>query len=193
MSRTILTKNLTDDEEWVVRPIQCTGWSRNGRLDCWWKSRKRREPNVIQRYLWNFSRNEPIPESDFIKAKEGRFIKSYDKALPGKHTNILYNGRTKKQSQILCQLRTGISRLNSYLANIQAVHSDQCRCNRGSETVDHFLFRCSRWRNLRQELKGLAGHRWGDLAYALGWWSNERKDGSLDRMVAYYRYGCSHN
>lgn len=27
----------------------------------------------------------------------------------------------------------------------------------------------------------LAAHRWGDLAYALGAWSNERKDGPLDK------------
>lgn len=95
-------------------------------------------------------------------------------------TDIIYNGRTKKQSQILCQLRTGICRLNSYLAKIQAVDSDQCQCNRDVETVDHSLFRCSRWRNLRQELRSLAGHSWGDLAYVLGGWSNERKDGPLD-------------
>ncbi len=103
------------------------------------------------------------------------------KRYQGKHTDILYNGRTKKQSQILFQLRTEISRLNSYLAKIQALDSDQCQCKCDIETVDHFLFRCSRWKNLRQELRGLVGHRWGDLAYALGEWSNERKDGPLDR------------
>lgn len=69
----------------------------------------------------------------FLKTRVGRFIKSFDKALPGKHSNTIYNGRPKKQSQILCQLRTGICRLNSYLAKIQAVDSDQCGCNRGSE------------------------------------------------------------
>ena len=116
----------------------------------------------------------------FTKAKVGRFIKSFDKALPGRHTDVIYNGRTKKQSQILCQLRTGICRLNSYLAKIQAAHLGQCQCRRGIETVDHFLFRCPRWGNLRQELRCLAAYRWGDLAYALGGWSNERKDGPLD-------------
>ena len=110
----------------------------------------------------------PDTRGIFTKAKVGRFIKSFDKALPGKHTDTIYNGRTKKQSQILCQLRTGISRLNSYLAKIQAVDSVQCRCNRGIETVDHFLFRCPRWSFLRQELRSVAAHRWGDLAYALG-------------------------
>lgn len=33
----------------------------------------------------------------------------------------------------------------------------------------------------RPELRAAAGHRWGDLSYALGGWSNERKDGPLDK------------
>ena len=125
----------------------------------------------------------PDPKTLFGRAKVGRFIKYFDKALPGKHTNVIYNGRTKKQSQILCQLRTGICRLNSYLAKIQAVESDQCRCNLGRKTVDHFLFRCPRWSNLRRKLKRLAANRWGDLSYVLGRWANERKDGLLDKWV----------
>ena len=73
--------------------------------------------------------------------------------------------------------------MNSYLSKIQAVDSDQCWCNRGIETVDHFLFRCPRWCNLRQELKRVAANRWGDLAFMLGGWSNERKDGPLDKWA----------
>lgn len=123
----------------------------------------------------------PDTRAIFTKAKVGRFIKSFDKALSGKHIDAIYNGRTKKQSQILCQLYTGISRLNLYLAKIQAVDSVQCCCNRDIETVDHFLFRCPRWTFLRQELRRVAAHRWGDLAYVLGGWSNEKKDGPLDK------------
>ena len=63
--------------------------------------------------------------------------------------------------------------------------SDQCRCKRGSETVDQFLFRCPRWSNLRQEVKRLAANCWGDLSYALGGWSSERKDGPLDRWTSH--------
>lgn len=122
----------------------------------------------------------PDPKPPFINTKVGRFVKSFDKALPGKHTVTIYNGRTKKQSQILCQLHTGICRLNSNLAKLQAADSDQCRCNRGSETVDHFLFRCPRWSKLCQDFKRLAANRWDDLYYALGGWSNKKKDGQLD-------------
>ena len=49
--------------------------------------------------------------------------------------------------------------------------------------MDHFLFRCPRWSNLRQEFKRLAAHRWGDLSHALGGWSGERKDGPLDKWT----------
>ena len=54
----------------------------------------------------------------FIKAKVKRFIKSFDKALTGKHTNTIYNGQIKKELQILCQLRIRIFRLNLYLVKI---------------------------------------------------------------------------
>ena len=37
----------------------------------------------------------PDPKMLFCKAKVGRFIKFFDKALPGKHTKIIYNERNK--------------------------------------------------------------------------------------------------
>ncbi len=49
--------------------------------------------------------------------------------------------------------------------------------------VDHFLFQCPLWINLRQEFKRLAANWWGDLSYVLGGWSNERKDGPLDKWT----------
>lgn len=44
-----------------------------------------------------------------------RFLKSVDKGLPNNHTWMLYNIRPETDASILPQLRTGISRLNSYL------------------------------------------------------------------------------
>ena len=115
----------------------------------------------------------------FYTAKVGRFTKSFDKALPGPHTRLLYNGRVKLHANVLCQLRSGINRLNKYLAKINAVETEQCKCGRGEESVDHFLFRCPRWINFRGEIRRLAGHRWGDTSYLLGGWSGEQKDGAL--------------
>ena len=111
--------------------------------------------------------------------KVGRFMKSFGKALPGPHTRLLYNGRVKLHANVLCQLRSGINRLNKYLAKINAVETEQCKCGRGEEPVDQFLFRCPRWSSFRGEIRRLAGHRWGDTSYLLGGWAGEQKDGAL--------------
>lgn len=72
-------------------------------------------------------------------------------------------------------------RLNGYLAKIGVVETDICECGRESESVDHFLFRCPQWLEQRQTLFNLArkANTWGDLSFALGGCSNERKDGML--------------
>lgn len=57
--------------------------------------------------------------------KIGRGIKFFDKVLLEKHIKIIYNKQTRKQSQILCQLRIEICRLNLYIAKIQATDSNQ--------------------------------------------------------------------
>ena len=115
----------------------------------------------------------------FYKSKVGRFTKSFNKALPGPHTRLLYNGRAKSHANVLCQLRSGINRLNKYLAKINAVETEQCKCGRGEESVDHLLFRCPRWSHFRGEIRRLAGHRWGDTWYLLGGWSGDQKNGAL--------------
>ena len=74
----------------------------------------------------------------------GRYSKLADTALPGKHTRILYDALTRREANILAQLRTGMARLNGYLHRIRAVESDQCDCNQARETVAHFLFRCAK-------------------------------------------------
>ena len=69
-----------------------------------------------------------------------------DSALPGKHTKTLYDHRPYREAAALCQVRTGKSRLRSYLATVGAVDSDKCECNGTQvETVRHFLFKCPRW------------------------------------------------
>lgn len=72
-------------------------------------------------------------------------------------------------------------RLNGYLAKIGAVETYICECGREIESVDHFLFRCPQWLEQRQALFTLArkADRWGDLSFALGGWSSERKDRTL--------------
>lgn len=48
------------------------------------------------------------PPSPWIKPQLGRFTHSLDKALPGKHTLVLYNGKPHIEAATLCQLRSGM-------------------------------------------------------------------------------------
>jgi len=103
-----------------------------------------------------------------IPERVGKYSKRIDKALPGKHTRKLYDELTRKESEVLVQLRTGKSRLNSYLRKIGAVESDECTCGQSAETVEHFLFRCRRWTVQREIMLRYARGKMGDLSFFLG-------------------------
>ena len=101
-------------------------------------------------------------------SKTGKFTKGFDKApSPFKRTRSLYNGKAKYQVAMLCQLRTGICRLNRYFSVIGAASSTQCKCEKGVETVGHFLLRCPLWSEFRQKIRQLAGPRWGNTSYPI--------------------------
>lgn len=87
--------------------------------------------------------NRQLPEG------VGHYTKFIDTALPGRHTLKLYNGLKREEANILAQLRTGMTRLNTYLHKIKAAESDRCDCGESEETVRHFLFRCTRWTSQR--------------------------------------------
>ncbi|KJZ70702.1 hypothetical protein HIM_09886 [Hirsutella minnesotensis 3608] len=103
-----------------------------------------------------------------IPERVGKWYRKIDKALPGKHTRKLYDGMEKKEASVLVQLRTGKSRLNSYLHKIGAVESDECACGQSAETVEHFLFRCRRWISQRDIMLRYARGKAGDLSFFLG-------------------------
>ncbi|KJZ68272.1 hypothetical protein HIM_12337 [Hirsutella minnesotensis 3608] len=84
-------------------------------------------------------------QRDQLPENVGKHSKRIDRALPGKHTRTLYDSLTRKEADVLVQLRTGMSRLNGYLYAIGATDSDLCDCGQAVETVDHFLFRCTKW------------------------------------------------
>jgi hypothetical protein len=98
----------------------------------------------------------------------GAFTRKLDTALPGKHTRLLYNSFKWNEAAILAQLRTGMSRLNAYLYRINAAETDLCACGQAKETIEHFLFRCSRWDQLRQTMLRQADLQPGCLSYFLG-------------------------
>jgi hypothetical protein len=45
----------------------------------------------------------------------GKYTTGLDRALPGKHTKLLYDSFERMEAYILAQLRTGMARLNEYL------------------------------------------------------------------------------
>lgn len=117
-------------------------------------------------------------KDDFISSRAGKYTKDLDKALPGLHTILLYKGLVREHASILSQLRTSISRLNSYLAKIGASESSTCLCGTAEETVQHFLFVCPRWKIERSNiLRHITTTRWGDTSFFLGGWSGQRLDG----------------
>jgi ribonuclease HI len=103
-----------------------------------------------------------------LPEKIGKYSKKVDTALPGKHTRTLYNSLSWKEARILAQLRTGMARLNGYLHQIRVASSDQCACGYAKETVEHFLFRCTKWTALRIEMLQYTKTRRGNLSFYLG-------------------------
>ena len=98
----------------------------------------------------------------------GRCSRQMDTALPGRHTRALYDALGRREASVLAQLRTGMARLNGYLHQIGAVESDQCACGQARETVEHFLFRCTRWEAHRAQMLEQTEARRGSLSFYLG-------------------------
>jgi ribonuclease HI len=114
----------------------------------------------------------------------GKYSKAVDAALPGKHTRSLYDRLNRKEAKILAQLRTGMIRLNSYLNRIGAADSDLCACGQASETVEHFLFRCTKWTAMREGMNQCTESRRGSLSFFLGGKSRSDPDGWQPDMKA---------
>ncbi|KAJ0129356.1 hypothetical protein HZ326_27178 [Fusarium oxysporum f. sp. albedinis] len=98
----------------------------------------------------------------------GGYSKRLDNALPGKHTRTLYDALKRRESDILVQIRTGMARVNRYLHRIGAAKTDTCGCGQGEETVDHFLFRCTRWDEQREHIQNVDQGMIGNLSFFLG-------------------------
>ncbi|KAM6505284.1 hypothetical protein FSOLCH5_15485 [Fusarium solani] len=98
----------------------------------------------------------------------GGYSKRVDRALPGKHTKALYDNLKRREADVLSQLRTGMARINSYLSKIGAAESDMCECGRAPETMEHFLFRCTRWETEREVMRQAGQSMMGNLSYFLG-------------------------
>jgi hypothetical protein len=86
----------------------------------------------------------------------GRYSKTIDIALPGQHTRRLYDAIKRRESNVLVQLRTGMARINGYLHRIGAADTDICDCGQAPETMEHFLFRCTKRDAQRESMRQVA-------------------------------------
>jgi hypothetical protein len=60
------------------------------------------------------------------------------------------------ESNVLAQLRTGMARINRYLQRIRAADIGLCDCRQALETIELFLFRCTKWDAQRDGMGQLA-------------------------------------
>ena len=109
-----------------------------------------------------------LPVNSSLPDNVGKYSKRIDTALPGKHTKTIYDQLTSREASMLVQLRTGMSRLNDHLYRIKAAPSDRCACGQARETVDHFLFRCTKWVTQRKCMQDCSTTRMGNLSFFLG-------------------------
>ena len=109
----------------------------------------------------------------WLKSDKGRVIAGY-RPYPSIQALKLYQGRTKAFSSALIQLRTEKIGLNAFLYGMKVpdIVSPQCECQQGEETVQHFLFNCSRWSEFRSILGDFKDKT---LKYTLGSREGSRK------------------
>jgi hypothetical protein len=98
----------------------------------------------------------------------GKYTRKFDTAFPGTHTRLLCNTFKRTEVDLLSQLRTGISRLNGYLHRINVAETDLCACGQAKETLEHFLFRCTRWEQHRETMFRQTTTKQGSLSIFLG-------------------------
>ncbi|KAF5696811.1 phosphatidylserine decarboxylase [Fusarium mundagurra] len=122
----------------------------------------------------------------------GNYSKRIDRALPGKHTQALYDICKRREAGVLSQLRTGMAKINSYLNKIGAAESDMCECGCGPETMEHFLFRCTRWEAEREAMRRVGQNMVGNLSFFLGGKSalklTDHASAAEDRMLNTWRW-----
>jgi ribonuclease HI len=98
----------------------------------------------------------------------GNYSKRIDRALPGKHAQAIYDICKRREAGVFSQMRTGMARINSYLCKIGAAESDMCECGQAPETMEHFLFRCTRWETEREGMRQVGQDMMGNLSFFLG-------------------------
>jgi hypothetical protein len=75
-------------------------------------------------------------------------------ASPAQAVRRLHAGRTKPESAILTQLRTGKMGFNAFLyeRRVPGVWSRRCTCEQGAMPVRHVLLVCLDWQDVRRDV-----------------------------------------
>ncbi len=113
------------------------------------------------------------------KWSTGASLRRIDSAIPGRHVLTLYNNLTSTEAHVLAQMRTGHSRLKSFLARRVLEEDDQCECGEDVETLRHFLLHCKRYDSQRRRMAVELGRNYGNISHMLGGrGSYQRPDGT---------------
>ena len=67
------------------------------------------------------------------------------------------------------------------MSKIGAAESEMCEHCQQTESIQHLLFTCSKWQQLRENVRVVHGRRYGELSYALGGYSDAERDGQLSK------------
>lgn len=110
---------------------------------------------------------EQLQQHQILPDRVGGFSKRINRVLPENYTQVLYDRLKRRKADILLQLRMGMARINSYLSRIGAVELDLCDCRRPVETMEYFLFRCTKWDAQREGMRRIGQREMGNLLFFL--------------------------
>jgi hypothetical protein len=101
--------------------------------------------------------------SQFRKQAHEKWTSRWEQGTKGEHLRQLtptrstairklHAGRTKAESALLTQLRTGKIGFNAFLheRRVPGYESPRCACGQGRMTVRHVLLTCRSWKNERE-------------------------------------------
>lgn len=94
-------------------------------------------------------------KKEWVRGTKGQHLRDLEPE-PSPTWRKRHDGRTKAQSALLIQLRTGKIGFQDFLykRKVPEVLSGRCSCDTGAMTVRHVLLSCPKWRQARKEELG---------------------------------------
>ena len=120
-------------------------------------------------------------QEEWNSSTKGGQLRILDPKLPGKHACKMYYKRSRREANLLAQIRTGHSWLKSYRKRFGKAQDDECECG-ARETLAHVLIDCPRLRGLRQRLRKRVGPRLSSLSSMI---SDDIAEGELGAILEF--------